>query len=609
MRIARLASVVDQTAPSPTATWSARPSSTSGDGPRGRVDLGEPFDGAGPDATVTDADRRHARNEGIVGIPERDAPWTAPPRGRSARPPEATGRAPDPPIPVARSTTGDPIPIVFTTLCASRVYPRDRAVSGVAHPYRSPGRDGGRREPTGIEATTRFVAGSTTDQGRRDDRTGRRLVADDDSRGRSEATAKGNADDDAATGPRRHAATARRGVDDRRRHARRRRIELGVLLQDRPLEPLQLRSRLQPQLVGRAGGGRRDRRRGPRPGVRSGRARASAGPAAARAAGAPRRGSRARPPPRRAGPAAAAPRCVPRSSRGALVEAMDLPLCELGERELAERRARQSASASLERDGALRIVVEELRHPWAASASNRGASTAVVAGRGYPGDRVTSTPSGPENTRGVRRTPGGPSRPSGALAHRASTSTSVETTSPRRNASTARSALSRPVELQRLAGVVANLERAEDPELHLSSRLPSVPPAHGRALTRSLPSLTASWAPSPVRSIRSPPGRAGHRRRRDEGSPVRDHPRRRRIRLHRDRRRGGLHGLHACVAQALYERSEALDPCSTAWATMRSGGHSPPRARLAPGAQARSEAMNRFYGLGEYARQGAGTAA
>ena len=170
-------------------------------------------------------------------------------------------------------------------------------------------------------------------------------------------------------------------------------------------------------------------------------------------------------------------------------------------------------------------------------------------------------------------------------------------------------ALSPGRKLHRLAGIVANLERAKDPELHTTSRLASLTPC----LTTSLP---GPYRPDGFLSGRAQPpthpianGRAGHRRRNE-------------MKAHRF---GITIVAVASVAtaigagaattgntppwlKALNERSEALNR-EYGWATTHSVGSSAHPARTGSRAlEARSEAMNRYYGLGEYAREGAGSA-
>ena len=168
----------------------------------------------------------------------------------------------------------------------------------------------------------------------------------------------------------RHAATAaaaassrRRGLRERRAR-RARRIELGVLLEDRPLQPLQLRSRLEPEVV-----------REPAPSVAVDLERLGLAPAAVE-----REHQLATEPLAervlvdarlelghdRAVPAEPEQRLDPSLDRleAKLVEAMDLALGELGERELAERRAAPEGERLLERrDGARPDRRRVCRHP------------------------------------------------------------------------------------------------------------------------------------------------------------------------------------------------------------------------------------------------------
>ena len=144
-----------------------------------------------------------------------------------------------------------------------------------------------------------------------------------------------------------------------RRAGTRRRIELGVLLEDRPLQPLQLRSRLEPQVV-----------REPAPSVAVDLERLGLAPTAVEG----KHQLAAEPLAERvlvhAGLELGHDRAVPAEPQqpldapldrleAKLVEAMDLALREVGERELAERRAAPEGERLLEgRHGGIRVVVQ-----------------------------------------------------------------------------------------------------------------------------------------------------------------------------------------------------------------------------------------------------------
>ena len=353
-------------------------------------------------------------------------------------------------------------------------------------PRRSPGvsRPGSRRRRGSSPGRPR--------QRRRDDRyRGRRVVADDEI---PEGDTRHGCDQQDHR--HRHAATTSAARARRRRAVRRagtrRRIELGVLLEDRPLQPLQLRSRLQSQV-----------------------ARETAASVAidveglGLASAAVEREHQLAPQPLAervlvdAGLELGHDRAVPAEPQlpldaaldrleAELVEAMDLPLRELGERELAECRAAPEGERLFEgRDGA-----PADRRPAGATLRPRAPRTGVRRRRRHRGEgrnpaAASRAHRSPRPTRrldaGVRRSPAGPSPPSGAVLPPQGVDEHVRRdhfAAPQREHRQERP-LAPGRELQRLAGVVANLERAEDPELHLTSRLPSVAPPPDRAFTGS----------------------------------------------------------------------------------------------------------------------------
>ena len=297
-----------------------------------------------------------------------------------------------------------------------------------------------------------------------------------------------------------------------------------------------------------------------------------------------------------------------------LVEPVYLALREVGERELAERRPAPEREGFLERRDCPGRVVVQLAPPLGGEDLEPSCVDCVVGEpeevsrrlrhehSALPGRLEDAAKVGDvalERLRGRRRRLLAPQRIDEPV-RRDHLSASQSENGQQRPLASGR-------KLHRLAGVVANLERAEDSELHRTSRLASLAPLADRALTAFLPLLTAFWMPRrSLRRIRSPRGRAGRRRRHE-------------MKAHRF----GITvvavasvataiGAGAAVTgntppwlKALNERSEALNQ------QYGLGDHAERRQLGSPGPdwlkalEARSEAMNRYYGLGQYARQGA----
>ena len=168
------------------------------------------------------------------------------------KPPVATQTLP---APVASPIAGAPMPIVFTT---RRLTGSMRVtVPSWASPTQiapSPDATDAGFDPAGIEATTRFVlasiattAGAVTttaaggsSRARSDHEYQRRQ------RDREEHAADGDAPPPAAEPGARRMLLVR---PDCSRRSRRRCLERGILSEDRALEPLELRSRLEPELA------------------------------------------------------------------------------------------------------------------------------------------------------------------------------------------------------------------------------------------------------------------------------------------------------------------------------------------------------------------------
>ncbi len=151
------------------------------------------------------------------------------------------------------------MPIVFTTrrVAGSMRVTVKSLASPTQIPPSPPAIDAG-FEPTSIDATTRFVFGSTTTTAGATIFT----AAGVESRVRANTTTRGDRGDQHDAGERQEppsiagrtpaqAAARARGLGSSdRRGDRRRRLERGILGQDGALEPLELRPRLEPELVG-----------------------------------------------------------------------------------------------------------------------------------------------------------------------------------------------------------------------------------------------------------------------------------------------------------------------------------------------------------------------